>query len=172
MKTNAKPISWAGDLQTAAERISHYGLSDISFEEILQREALSFDLPDLLADMDATSAGLNLDLSQCESLADYLEGYFQGIVANNNREKTFIHSVAVQSDYEKGNDEERFARLTHEMLKLDEHGREYSGGNALGDLMKYYYLIAEGGKLVDISYRRHLADAFIFYFSPFLESVI
>ena len=73
-------VSWAGDLQTAAAKIDENDLIDITFEEILEREDLTFDLPDLIADMDETNLGLNLDLSKISSLSKVLEEYFADIV--------------------------------------------------------------------------------------------
>ena len=157
-------VSWAGDLQTAAVKIDEYELIDITFEEILEREDLTFDLPDLIADMDGTNLGLNLDLSKASSLSKLLEDYFEDIVLNENREDKFINSVAVQSEYIEGDEKDKFIKLTYEMLKLDEDGNEYEDGNIMGNLGKYYYLLDSEGNLCDISYRRHLADIFIHYF--------
>ena len=157
-------VSWAGDLQTAAERIDKYELIDITFEEILEREDLSFDLPDLIADMDGTNLGLNLDLAKISSLSKILEDYYADIILNKDREKKFINSVAVQSAYIDGDEKDKFIKLTYEMLKLDRDGNEYIEGNVLGNVGKYYYLLDKNGNICDISYRRHLADIFIHYF--------
>ena len=157
-------VSWAGDLQTAAKKIDKYELRDITFEEILEREDLTFDLPDLIADMDGTNLGLNLDLSKISSLSKILEDYFEDIILNKDREEKFISSVAIQSAYIDGDEKEKFIKLTYEMLKLDQDGNEYKKGNTLGNIGKYYYLLDNEGNLCDISYRRHLADIFIHYF--------
>ena len=157
-------VSWAGDLQTAAEKIDKYELIDITFEEILKREELTFDLPDLIADMDGTNLGLNLDLSKISSLSKILEDYFEDIILNKDREEKFINSVAIQSAYSDGDEKEKFIKLTYEMLDLDQDGNEYKEGNVLGNIGKYYYLSDDEGNYCDISYRRHLADIFIHYF--------
>ena len=157
-------VSWAGDLQTAAARIDEYELADITFEEVLQREDLTFDLPDLIADMDGTNLGLNLDLSKISSLSKIFEDYFEDIVLNKNREEMFINAVSNQSAHIEGDEQEKFTKLTYEMLKLDQDGNEYKEGNILGNYGKYYYLLDNKGNLCDISYRRHLADIFIHYF--------
>ena len=157
-------VSWAGDLQTAAVAITKNELIDITFEEILKREDLTFDLPDLIADMDGTNLGLNLDLSKVSNLSKVLEDYFEGIVLNKNREEKFISSVAVQSEYAEGDEKDKFTKLTYEMLKLDQDGNEYAEGSVLGNFGKYYYLLNDEGEICDISYRRHLADTFIHYF--------
>ena len=157
-------VSWAGDLQTAAERIDKYELVNITFDEILEREDLTFDLPDLIADMDGTNLGLNLDLSKISSLSKIFEDYFEDIVLNKDREEKFINSVSIQSTYIEGDKQDKFIKLTYEMLKLDQDGNEYKGGNVLGNIGKYYYMLDNEGNQCDISYRRHLADIFIHYF--------
>ena len=162
-------VSWAGDLQTAATSIDKYELIDITFEEILEREDLTFDLPDLIADMDGTNLGLNLDLSKISSLSKILEDYFEDIMLNKDREEKFINSVAIQSAYVEGDEKDKIIKLTYEMLKLDQDGNDYKEGNPLGNIGKYYYLRDNKGNLCDISYRRHLADIFIHYFIPEYE---
>ena len=157
-------VSWAGDLQTAAVAITKNELIDITFEEILKREDLTFDLPDLIADMDGTNIGLNLDLSKVSSLSKLLEDYFEGITLNKDREEKFINSVAVQSEYAEGDEKDKFTKLSYEMLKLDQDGNEYDDGSALGNFGKYFYLIDDEGSICDIKYRRHLSEAFVRYF--------
>ena len=157
-------VSWAGDLQTAATSIDKYELTNITFEEILKREDLTFDLPDLIADMDGTNLGLNLDLSKISSLSKVLKDYFEDIVLNKDREEKFINSVAIQSAYIEGDEKDKFIKLTYEMLKLDPDGNEYNEGNKVGNIGKYYYLLDDKGNMCDIKYRRHLADIFIHYF--------
>ena len=157
-------VSWAGDLQTAATSIDKYELTNITFEEILKREDLTFDLPDLIADMDGTNLGLNLDLSKISSLSKVLKDYFEDIVLKKDREERFINSVAIQSAYIEGDEKDKFIKLTYEMLKLDPDGNEYNEGNKVGNIGKYYYLLDDKGNMCDIKYRRHLADIFIHYF--------
>ncbi len=156
-------VSWAGDLQTCAASLEKYDLLNISFEDILKREELTFDMPDLLADMDATNIGLNLDLTEINNLSDIFINYYSEIIQNNNRKSKFILSVSKQSGYVKKNIEDNFIYITKEMLKLDKNYNDYSSGNYYEDYGKYYYL-QNNDEICDISYRRHLAEEFINYF--------
>lgn len=72
-------VSWAGDLQTCAERLGYYGFLDATFEDNLARDALTFDYPDLTADMDATNIGHDFDLNKCPSLAQAFRDYFSSL---------------------------------------------------------------------------------------------
>lgn len=156
-------VSWAGDLQTCAVSLEKFDLLDISFEDILKREELTCDMPDLIADMDATNIGINLDLSKIK-LSDAIINYYLKIKENNNNRKSiFISSCAKQSGYD-GNDINKFKLISLEILKLDENKNDYNLDNDVVEYVKYNYLRNSSNKICDISYRIHLVEEFLNYY--------
>ena len=156
-------LSFAGDMQTCAERLEYYDLKDISFEEILKREDLTFNMEDFIADMDAINLGINLNLSKINKLSDEFRKYFSNLKRNNNREQLFISSTLELSGYDK-NDINNFKLIILEMLKLDQNYNEYNKYDNI-NYVKYHYLYNSNNNICDISYRRHLAKIFINYFN-------